>query len=331
MRRRKKTPPNSHAPDGKQAKRSRSSRARPLVKARRGRPRGAKSQNAPESVAAKVPPRPSDTVSFDLTPLHRAIIDELLPISNPPGRWAALNAVQHINLGWMLRETDPSMAVFRSVTAEEEAATAVFRALQRLKYPKAEKLDRHGHLHKNAAIPFVAAVLDQVAPTIRARSPDGALWAIDRDGDRPRLTYRIRTTHRGMPESFEMVPPLELRMAKGAFLPDGTIDPSKARPVDFFDRAAAAAKKYGALSVKAHLKERANLRNRVLYAGEDGFPITEADKILPTLRVFRENTFVLLKVFLLVDCYDVQQSFARQCLLAFLKMVGTKDIEVTFD
>ena len=87
----------------------------------------------------------------------------------------------------------------------------------------------------------------------------------------------------------------------------------------------------GAPSVMAHLKERANLRNQILYAGDSGYPIPVDERVLHGLELARRNTFLLLKVFLLVDAYPSIQSFARQCLLAFLKMLGQPGIEVTFE
>jgi hypothetical protein len=62
------------------------------------------------------------------------LVDMLLTTA-APGQYAARNAVRHLDKAGEIAEIDPMMAAFRAITAEEEAATAVFHALRRQGYP----------------------------------------------------------------------------------------------------------------------------------------------------------------------------------------------------
>ena len=52
----------------------------------------------------------------------------------------ARSAVRHLSRAWRLRDLDLGMALFRCLTAEEEAATAVFLALKSRQYEGASRL-----------------------------------------------------------------------------------------------------------------------------------------------------------------------------------------------
>ncbi|MGA7982133.1 MAG: hypothetical protein WCA32_18180, partial [Chromatiaceae bacterium] len=71
------------------------------------------------------------------------------------GRHSLRCAVNHLKRGWALREIDDEMAVFRTITAEEEAVSGLFHALKFRGYKNANRLNAHDHRYKNAAIPFL--------------------------------------------------------------------------------------------------------------------------------------------------------------------------------
>src|SRR3989344_5569107 len=68
------------------------------------------------------------------------------------------NAIHHLERAWNIREIDPEMAVFRAITAEEEAATAIFLVLKEQGYENAEKIKFKKHSYKQALEPFLRAV-----------------------------------------------------------------------------------------------------------------------------------------------------------------------------
>ncbi len=285
------------------------------------------SDEGPEKPEQKPEPgepktRLSDGIVFELDDFDRHLVDELLPKSAEPGRWAAMNAVRHANRAWKIREVDPAMAAFRAITGEEEAASALFRAFRRVGYPNAEKLNPRSHVHKNAVTPFLDAVFSLLALPFNAVFPRGFALSVTAEG---RIVIKLIVEN----GTYEPTPPLHMFLTEGKFLPDRTIDRETERPVDFGNKIAEQAATNGAVTVKAYLKERANLRNLILYAGENGHPEVRTP-IDPFLRLACRNTFTILKVYLLIDQYEVQ-TFARQCLLAFLKTVADPTIEVVFE
>ena len=54
-------------------------------------------------------------------------------------RQSAFHAFEHLDKAERIAELDPEMAVFRAITAEEEAATAVFFSLKQRGYDRAKK------------------------------------------------------------------------------------------------------------------------------------------------------------------------------------------------
>lgn len=53
-------------------------------------------------------------------------IAECLRGTKLPSVYAAQNAIFNLKKAWELRDIDSQMAAFRAITAEEEAATAIF-------------------------------------------------------------------------------------------------------------------------------------------------------------------------------------------------------------
>ncbi|MCW5207251.1 hypothetical protein VU11_00955 [Desulfobulbus sp. US2] len=49
------------------------------------------------------------------------------------------NALYHIEKAWKIKDIDLEMAVFRGITAEEEAASAIFHCLKKHRYQNAKK------------------------------------------------------------------------------------------------------------------------------------------------------------------------------------------------
>jgi hypothetical protein len=81
-------------------------------------------------------------------------------VNNAKGhsRHCARNSVHHIERALRLKEIDPEMAVFRAITAEEEAATAIFLALKEKGYHNSDKIKFKDHAYKQALEPFLRAI-----------------------------------------------------------------------------------------------------------------------------------------------------------------------------
>lgn len=257
-----------------------------------------------------MPTRPSDSLKFPIGEMDQAIVDVVSKLSGP-AKWRAFNAVRHLNLAWGLLAIDREMAIFRAITAEEEAATAIFVALRRRKYDGADKLKPRDHVHKNAVIPFFDAIT-RVLAKVAVQLPRAQLF-LNTDEDPPLLTFRIRRPH---PETGEEAwaysdPPLNFSATR--------IDANGARREEDFaagvDELAAAAK---VKDVMTYIRDRANVRNKVLYAGDAGYPALEGDAGKEFER-YRRNVFTLLRIYLLIDQYADRQMFVQQGLTAFLR------------
>jgi len=118
---------------------------------------------------------------------------ELIKSTKSRGRHSLLNAWFHLEKAWKIRETDPAMAMFRGLTAEEEAASALIYALRDRRYTDANILNPHDHLHKHSIYPFFEILSDWFAETIeplglnvhlKLGSPD--------DSDRLKIRFKMQ-------------------------------------------------------------------------------------------------------------------------------------------
>jgi hypothetical protein len=67
-----------------------------------------------------------------------------------------------------------------------------------------------------------------------------------------------------------------------------------------------------------YVRERAEMRNRLLYASEQGYFDVKVD--FPRMfAMYSANTFLVLRALLLIDPYAPRQLFVQQAINAFLK------------
>jgi len=251
---------------------------------------------------------PSKRIEFPLQEIDLALADAIFKMP-APAKWPAVNAIRHLNRAWRLRQLDPQMAYFRSITAEEEAATCLFLTLKRLKYPGSENIQHRNHLHKNALFPFLIAVSRMLAKH-KTSLPSTGIY-LDSKASPPRMFLQFQIA--GVKGYWAPQPPLNLSIAGG---PQG----GQSRAIDFSAEIVELAQEHSVASILSHLRERANLRNRLLYAGATGYPDVEGDAEL-TVKRFQRNVFLMLKLYLLIEPYE-RQLFVQQCLDAFLRMLG---------
>jgi len=255
---------------------------------------------------------PSKKLDFPLSEMDRGIADAI-PKMPPHARWSAFNSIRHLNRSWGIRQQDPQMAWFRAITAEEEAATAIFLSLKHKKYPGAEKIRHRDHLHKNALFPFIRAVSRAFAKISSALPPVSAYLDLKSSPPRMFTQIKVQLEDRDVPGYVTPNAPLN-------FFAKGSMQGNTLRPLDFSTEIAELTSEANVTKIIEHLKERANLRNRLLYANPGGCPDVSGE-IEPLLKSFKDNVFLILKLYLMIDPYD-QQLFVQQCLDAFLRMLG---------
>jgi hypothetical protein len=254
--------------------------------------------------------KPSDSILFPISEMDKGIAD-LIPQLPAPPKWPAFNALNHLNRAWKIREIDPHMAIFRSITAEEEAATALFLSLKRRHYIGSDKLKQRDHMHKNAVIPFFSAI-SRVLVKVKDRMPKFEL-ILDTNNRLPLLQIRFNIIHpiTGEPSMAYPDPPLHFSLLGGR-----SRDAMKTE--DFSLGIDEIVTSRNVKSIIEHIKNRANLRNQVLYAGANGYPMIGGD-IEKGLLLYQKNVFFILRIYLLIDPYPMKQLFVQQALYAYLK------------
>ncbi len=245
-------------------------------------------------------------VVFPVTPFQEELLD-LIKNLDEPAKWPAINSVKHLNRAWKLIDLDPTMATFRTITAEEEAATAIFWSLQRLRYPGADQLKHTNHVHKQALIPFLDAVHALLTKT--ARIVKHMTLRINRELI-PRTVELFIEYQPPIFPGYETSPqpPLHFAMLLNE------------REPDLKNQLDTIATKNGMKSISHVLRRRADLRNQLLYANTNG--INELKTPIPTiLEMGTKNVFRLLTILLLIDPHPREQLFVRQLLDVFTAML----------
>lgn len=253
---------------------------------------------------------PAPTLSFPLSDFQAKLFDLLEGVSRP-ALYFARNAVWHLNRANKIQALDPEMAALRSITAGEESASALFFSLKARRYEGAERLRPRSHLHKNALIPFFDAVSAALAPCIASSPFSEPTLLFDESSSPPQLRLRLTLT---LPDGSTVFvlpePPLHLSIQINDEHPDFRIDLE------------AIASRFNHKSVQAFLGARAEQRNSLLYAGNDG-PRRFSGDLDRVLSTYRQTVFRHLTLLCLIDLNPDRQNFVQQCLTAFLKHVGT--------
>jgi hypothetical protein len=108
------------------------------------------------------------------------------------------------------------------------------------------------------------------------------------------------------------VPPLNLMVT------------SDERRISYKRQIAAFVETQGARDISTHIREQANLRNQILYAGPNGYP--NISSLKPEFFTIRQRRiFALLKAYLFIYPYKERQPFVQDALDAFLAMLGIID------
>lgn len=241
----------------------------------------------------------------NLTATERRAWETILK-SVAPGKHAARNAVFHLERARQIVDIDPNMAIFRAITAEEEAARALFHALERRRYATADRLHWRNHKHKAAVVPFLEAV-GRFVSTAGFIKPE--LVFDHRAGDPGQLRVRFKVPDgKGGHVWVYPDPPLNFRLAVDDKLHDFQAEVESL----LSDQSVATFDKF--------VRERANHRNRLLYATAEGIPRVDGD-IPRELAERRETAFSVLAAFLLVDTVTAHQPFVAQLADAFARLM----------
>jgi hypothetical protein len=255
-------------------------------------------------------------MKLDLIELDREIVKILNSDAKGYVKSCARNSINHIEKSWVIKDIDPEMAVFRAITAEEEAATAIFIALKEKGYNNARKLKFKNHTYKQALAPFFRAIEKFMADT--AMLPDFPFGndyhlSIDNCGSRKKLKLSF-VLQNGMHAS--PIPPLHFSVSING------------KPYYFEKELKEITTGQYKENIIKYIKEISNLRNHLIYSKPEGIPSIE-HKIDAHLLGRQKTVFSFLRVLCLIFPYKEKAIFVQQAIDAFLIMLG--DIETAMD
>jgi hypothetical protein len=179
--------------------------------------------------------------------------------------------------------------------------------MKRLKYKGAEQFKEKNHTHKNALVPFVYAAGKVLHLTV-THGLDPKLVIKEEGDDAGKLRIRLTITLPGGEVKHAWpIPPLHYAISLNNQAHDFGAQ---------LNELATEGKAQGALE---YVKRMANRRNQVLYAHPTGIPVVQEDDGFLEKR--RQNVFMLLTIYLLIDQYEEHQLFVQQSIDAMLKLL----------
>lgn len=211
--------------------------------------------------------RPTD---YPFTEWQLKLQAAILRLKGRP-RHCATHAFKGLKRAWKIAEIDPEMAYFRAITAEEEAATALIFALKHRKYPGADKLDYSHHPHKAGITPFLRAI-ENTFSELKLPPPQ---YRLVFNSEPPGIYIQFLSENLGLPPGYILEPDHPLNGFLGL---EG--DSQKSRAI-FTGALENYAKNKGKASVLRVIHEEANIRNKLLYAADNGIPhVQNVDSVL---------------------------------------------------
>ncbi len=240
---------------------------------------------------------------YPFTEWQRRTRDAVRRLKGRP-RACGLNAFRCLERAWLIAALDPEMSLLRAVTAEEEAATALIFALQQKVYPGSGKLNHRQHAHKAGIYPFLRIVEGFLAEC-GFPAPEMTLRI---DGAKPRMELRFPVGGGLFAQPDE---PLNGVTHENPF--------GEPRILDFGRQAQDHADVKGAADMLDVIRREANLRNRLLYATDEGINVVSG--VDGDLLARGKPVTLLLGLAIAVLQTPMHQLFAVQVLEGYLKAI----------
>ena len=179
---------------------------------------------------------------------------------------SAKNALSHLYMATQIAKVDPLMAAFRAICAEEEAATALMASLKKHRYAGSEKIDFHNHRHKQSMVVFIELMkrwYEKFHPEVGWGFDQLKFYPCEVAGRKAIGTF---IPIKGTSKSVFMEPPLSLQVGGGQ---------SWAGIIREGIHTICAEGGFKTFSVM--INDRANFRNKLLYASDNSIPKWEGD------------------------------------------------------
>ena len=212
----------------------------------------------------------------------------------------------HFDRSNRLLEIDRGMASFRAITGEEEAATALMRAVQIRNYDGSEKLKASRHHHKAAIVATITAIRNTVYPIL-------AEFQLLFDFAKGRIDPKIPLTTFGVAGGEKLcIQPVE---------PLGLLQTREGvHELEVYDDALEQlARKTEPGTIIKPINAQANARNRLLYASDEALPQSRATA--STIEERRHRALAILVLTAMVFQSRHHLDLVRQALATVLKVI----------
>jgi hypothetical protein len=241
--------------------------------------------------------------ALDLTEADKSLL-EIISGFKGAGLFFARSAVRHINRAYKIVDLDPEMAVLRLITAEEEAASAIFSSLQRRRYAQASDLNKKSHTQKMGFYAFLKTffIFCKKFPELEKYNPRVLI-----DKSNKEVFLEFDTPVNGV--SAKPVPPLNFSIST-----QGGI-------YDFIPSFKEFCSKNNVNGMRRYVEDMMSIRSAALYAKEDSLPQISMNKEL-YMKEKKETVFSVLTVYAMIDPYKEKQMFPTQAIAAFLNILN---------
>ncbi|EJL6278852.1 hypothetical protein [Vibrio cholerae] len=222
---------------------------------------------------------------------------EMSSVTKGHSGFAAKSSIRYVERSFELAGTMPEVAAFLAITAEEEAATALFLALKSKGYLRSSELKIHDHKHKGGLYPFltllgVALKVSEVPYQLVVENNNGR--------------YILRT---------------QLQIGDFALQPDPPLNQVNVDGLgnakNYLHEVRAVASERGITSIFQYIKDIANKRNLLLYASATTLPSVE--DVNAELQRHIGSTILIHIIYLLVIQHG-KQNLVEECVNVYLKI-----------
>ncbi|WOC28068.1 hypothetical protein LY624_19500 [Pseudoalteromonas sp. N1230-9] len=240
-----------------------------------------------------------------LTEFQKKVLEVSSKTKGPAG-YAAKSSIQHLHRAFELADSMPEISAFLAITAEEEASTALFQALKNKKYTASKALKKNVHKHKAGVYPFLMLV-GETLNILKHELPIEITFEIPSDENNELIKTRMFIGGvNGIDTYIYPDPPLNLV----------SVDPS-GKAKDYLRDVKKVAQDKGISSIFGHIKEVANIRNKMLYASDTAIPCVRS--IGELLERHLGATFLIHIIYLFV-VQNPKQNIVEECLNVFMKI-----------
>lgn len=249
---------------------------------------------------------------MEFTPFQKTTIEALDDCSGSV-KHCAKNAILHLEKAWKIRGIDPEMAVFRGITAEEEAASSLFYCLKNHRYKNSEKLLFNQHPYKLGLYPFLQGI---------GRFLGDLLSQEDTSFDK----FQLRHTDQAGRKAIELLLNMPTLDLTGRPIPPlhFTVSYQETGEVCTFEsNFKALTEGTGFDDSLKYIKAKAKQRNRLLYAESSGRPLIVGN-IEGYLEDQKKKVMVYLIIVLMIDPWEKEEGrslFVQQALDSYLLLL----------